>query len=168
VGHVIRRGTGADIEDLRPLWVSMVEHHREVSGRTWPVRAAEDAWVRRRAQYREWLTDGTGTLFLSADTDTGGLIGYAMVQVHEPGATWDLGAHVGELESLAVIPAARGAGVGSDLIAACRAELRSRAIEYWLVAVVEVNEGAVRLYEREGFRPYYRNLLGRVDSDGTA
>ena len=35
----------------------------------------------------------------------------------------------------------------------------------WAVGVVEANAGAVRLYERAGFRPYYRNLLGRVDDD---
>ena len=64
----------------------------------------------------------------------------------------------------AVLPEARGAGVGTDLIAACRHELRNRGIEYWAVGYVEANHGAQRLYEREGFRPYYRNMLGRVDS----
>ena len=49
-------------------------------------------------------------------------------------------------------------------MAACREELRSRGIAYWSVAVVEANAGAVRLYEREGFRPYYRLLLGEVDA----
>jgi hypothetical protein len=32
------------------------------------------------------------------------------------------------------------------------------------VAGVETNSDAVRLYEREGFRPFYRQLLGRLDS----
>jgi ribosomal protein S18 acetylase RimI-like enzyme len=164
VSHVIRRGALGDLEQLRPLWVSMVEHHREVSGHTWPVRDADEAWRRRRQEYVAWLGDGTGTLFLAGADDGPGLLGYAMLQVHPPGATWDLGDEVGELESLAVLPEARGGGVGTDLIAACREELRHRGIEYWAVAYVEANHGAQRLYEREGFRAYYRNMLARVDS----
>jgi ribosomal protein S18 acetylase RimI-like enzyme len=163
MGHAIRRGALGDVEQLRPLWVSMVEHHREVSGRAWPVRNADDAWRRRREEYVAWLGDGTGTLFLAGARDGRALLGYALLKVHAPGATWDLGDEVGELESLAVLPEARGAGVGTDLIGACREELRRRGIEYWAVAYVEANLGAQRLYEREGFRSYYRNMLGRVD-----
>lgn len=166
MGQLISRGGLGDVDSLEPLWMSMVEHHREVSGRTWPVRSAAGAWAIRREQYMSWLGDGSGTLFLATGSDGGGLVGYAMLQVHEPGATWDLGDEVGELESLAVIPSARGAGAGSALIAACRADLRRRGIAYWVVAVVEANQGAVKLYEREGFGSYYRNMLGRVDSDG--
>lgn len=163
MGLLIRRGDLGDVEMLRTLWVSMVEHHREVAGREWPVRSADDAWRRRRDEYVAWLGDGTGTLFLAGPRDTGSPLGYAMLHLHPPGATWDLGALVGELESLAVRPEARGEGVGTALIAACRDELRRRGIEYWAVAYVEANDGAQRLYERAGFRAYYRNMLARVD-----
>ena len=163
MGHVIRRGGIGDVEQLRPLWMSMVEHHREVSGRAWPVRDANDAWMRRRGEYIAWLGDSTGTLFVAGAGEDGTLLGYAMLHVHPPGATWDLGEEVGELESLAVLPEARGAGVGTELIAACRDELHRRGVEYWAVAYVEANDGAQRLYEREGFRSYYRNMLARVD-----
>jgi hypothetical protein len=40
--------------------------------------------------------------------------------------------------------------------------LREDGISHWAVAVVEANAGATRLYEREGFRPFYRQLLGEV------
>ena len=85
--------------------------------------------------------------------------------VTPPGPTWALGAEMGEVESLAVVEAARGAGVGAALLSACREALGKRGIEYWSVAVVESNAGAVRLYEREGFRPFYRQMLGRLDPD---
>jgi ribosomal protein S18 acetylase RimI-like enzyme len=55
-------------------------------------------------------------------------------------------------------------GQSVSLLDACRSELVSRRIAYWSVAVVEANAGAVRLYEREGFRPYYRLMLGRLES----
>lgn len=157
----VRRGGAADINSLQALWMSMVDHHRAVAGADWPVRPSEAAWRIRREEYRAWLADGSGTLFV-AGADADAPVGYAMLRMHEPGATWDLGAQVGEVESLAVAADARGAGVGTRLLASCRDELRGRGIRYWSVAVVEANEGAVRLYEREGFRAYYRLLLGEV------
>lgn len=156
----IRRGEVGDVAAVWPLWAGMVEHHRAVAGDDWPVRTAEAAWAIRREQYVGWLEDGSGTLLLATDDDE--LVGYAMLQVQTSGATWDLGASIGELESLAVAPEARGAGVGHRLMEECRALLREAGIEYWTVGVVEVNEGAVRLYEREGFRPFYRQMLGSV------
>jgi ribosomal protein S18 acetylase RimI-like enzyme len=73
-----------------------------------------------------------------------------------------LGDEIGELESLSVTAGARGHGVGTMLIDRARALLRERGVRYWSVAVVESNIDAVRLYEREGFQPYYRQLLGKI------
>jgi ribosomal protein S18 acetylase RimI-like enzyme len=154
-----------EVELLEPLWRSMVEHHRELTAHDWPVRDAGEAWARRRREYLEWLGDGSGTLFTAAAASPAAeLVGYALLRVTSPGPTWALGPAMGEVESLAVLPCARGAGVGTALLSACRAALERRGIEYWSVAVVETNSDAVRLYEREGFRPFYRQLLGRLDS----
>ncbi len=160
----VRRGSIADVDALMPLWVAMVEHHRLVAGDEWPVRDAGAAWEIRRAEYQGWLNDGSGVLFLAGPGGEGEVTGYAMLRVHVPGATWDLGEQVGELESLAVAASARGAGLGTMLMKSRREELRQRGVGYWSVAVVEANEAAVRLYERSGFRSYYRLLLGHVDS----
>jgi ribosomal protein S18 acetylase RimI-like enzyme len=159
----IRRGHVSDVAGLEPLWTSMVDHHRAVAGEEWPVRASAAAWAIRREEYLGWLADGTGTLFVATVGSSAEMVGYAMLHVHPPGATWDLGAEIGEVESLAVAERARGTGVGSSLLDACRGELVSRKIEYWSVAVVEANTAAVRLYEREGFRPYYRLMLGWLE-----
>lgn len=56
----------------------------------------------------------------------------------------------------------RGEGIGSLLIEECRRLLRADGVTHWTVGVVEANEGATRLYERVGFRPYYRELLGET------
>lgn len=144
--------------------MSMVDHHRDVAGGDWPVRDSAAAWRIRQAEYRQWLSDGSGALFVATAGDTAAAVGYAMLRVVEPGATWDLGAQIGEVESLAVAANVRGAGAGTALLAACRDELASRGIAYWSVAVVEANVRAVRLYEREGFHPYYRLMLGEVEA----
>jgi hypothetical protein len=42
------------------------------------------------------------------------------------------------------------------------APLREQGVRYWSVAVVEPNDDATRLYERVGFRSFYRQLLAEV------
>jgi ribosomal protein S18 acetylase RimI-like enzyme len=156
---------GADrLDEVGPLFQGMVEHHRAVTGETWPVRDAQQAWQRRRRQYAAWLAGDQAWLLLAVEAASAGqpAAGYAMVRLTEPGPTWDLGATLGELESLAVAERARGHGVGTMLMEASRDLLRAQGAGYWSVGVVEVNNDAVRLYEREGFQPFYRQLLGRL------
>lgn len=157
--------TLADVDRVEPLWKAMVAHHREVVDGAWPVRDEQSAWERRRAEYVDWLSSGEGTMLaaVAAADKEGPPLGYAMLLPNPVGATWDLGERVGEVESLSVDPTARGGGVGSALLDVAREHFRAAGIEFWSVAVVEANEGAVELYERAGFEPYYRNLLARVD-----
>jgi ribosomal protein S18 acetylase RimI-like enzyme len=154
----------AEVDRVETLWGEMVAFHGEVTAGEWPVRSAAEAWARRRPQYVEWLTCGEGRMFAAvpAAEAAGEALGYAVVVTEPPGPTWDLGERAGELESLVVAAAARGGGIGTALIERCREVLREAGVEYWTVAVVEVNEGATRLYERAGFGPYYRQMGGRV------
>jgi ribosomal protein S18 acetylase RimI-like enzyme len=151
----------AQLNHVEPLFRGMVEHHRAVAGMEWPVRESGEAWRRRREQYAEWLA-GEGFWLLLAFDETGAAIGYAALKVIESGPTWDLGERIAELESLAVAEQARGSGVGAALMRECREVLRAEGIPFWEVGVVESNEGAVRFYEREGFRRYYRYMLADV------
>lgn len=153
---------GGGVDDVEPLFRGMVEHHRAVAGTAWPVRESGEAWRRRRAQYMAWLAGDGFWLLLAIDEQTDTAVGYAALQVTESGPTWDLGDRIAELESLAVAEHARGAGVGAELMRECREILRAQGISFWGVGVVESNAGAVRFYEREGFRPFYRNMLAAV------
>jgi ribosomal protein S18 acetylase RimI-like enzyme len=155
---------GADqVDALAPLWIEMVEHHRDVVGRQWPVRSAPDAWVRRREEYRRWLAEASGLLFVARDHGATDPVGYAFCRLIESGPTFDLGPVRGEVDSLVVADTARGAGVGTALLRVCREELLRRGITYWSIGVVEANSGAVQLYERLGFHPWIRSMLGRTD-----
>lgn len=157
--------TLADVDRVEPLWKAMVAHHREVVDGAWPVRDEQGAWERRRAEYVDWLSSGEGTMLAAvpAADEEGPPLGYAMLLPNKAGSTWDLGDRVGEVESLAVAPAARGRGVGTALLDASREHFRGAGIEFWSVAVVEANSSAIGLYERSGFGSYYRHLLGRLD-----
>lgn len=156
--------TLAEVDRVEPLWKSMVAHHQQIVGEDWPVRDEEGAWQRRRVDYVDWLSAGDGTMLAAVPRDDPRAtpLGYAVLLPNPAGATWDLGDRVGEIESLAVAPEARGRGVGTALLDAARERFRSQGIEFWSVAVVEANRSAIELYERAGFGPYYRHLLGRL------
>jgi ribosomal protein S18 acetylase RimI-like enzyme len=152
-----------EVDRVEALWIEMVDFHREVVEGAWPVRPGADAWARRRPQYVEWLTGGSGRMFAAVPApDAGEPRGYAVIVTEPPGPTWAMGERTGELESLVVAATARGAGIGTALVERCRDALREDGVEYWTVSVVEVNEGATRLYERAGFRPFYRDLAARL------
>jgi GNAT superfamily N-acetyltransferase len=152
-----------DVDRVAHLFKQLVGFHRQVVEGAWPVRAEEAAWAHRRGQYLQWLGEGSTRMLaaIAAEGDEAA-VGYAVLSVKSSMASWDIGAAVGELETLAVAEQVRGEGVGTMLIEACRERLRAEGVTHWAVGVVEANGGATRFYERAGFRPYYRELLGEV------
>jgi GNAT superfamily N-acetyltransferase len=162
--HQIVELRRSEVDRVAPLFKQLVEFHRDVVKGAWPVRSADAAWEHRRGQYLEWLGDGSARLLAAVPTpdEDAPPVGYAVLAVKPSMASWDVDERVGELETLAVAEEARGQGIGSMLIEACRRLLREEGITHWAVAVVEANVDAARLYEREGFRPFYRQLLAEV------
>lgn len=157
----IRSGERRDLARLEPLWLSMVAHHVDCSppaAEVRPFRELADTWRRRRTRYEEWIDEADARLLL-AESDAGELVGYAFLRVGGPEATLITGERVGQLESLAVAPGARGQGAGTALIEQAFAHFRSVGAREMTLAVIEGNDGARRLYERHGLRPYYTALL---------
>ena len=163
-GHEVAELGREEIDRVAPLFKQLVGFHGEVVEGAWPVRDADAAWAIRRRQYEAWLGDGSARMLVAvpAGEPEAAPLGYAVLSVKPSMASWDFGERVGELETLAVDEEARGKGIGTLLIEACRERLRADGISHWAVGVVEANEGATRFYERAGFRPYYRELLGEV------
>ncbi len=162
MGHIVETAGVEGIDRVEPLWRSMVEHHRGLMNGAVPVRETDATWPMRRAQYEEWLGSGDGVLLLAVTSAGAEPDGYACVRTSAPGPTFDLGERIGELESLAVAEGARGAGLGSLLIGAAREWVRAQGVAYWSVSVVDANAGALSLYEREGFGPFWRALIATV------
>jgi ribosomal protein S18 acetylase RimI-like enzyme len=155
---------GGGVDLVEGLWKEMVGHHRELTGGTYPVRDTETAWRRRREQYVEWLEGGEGRLYLvPGEGAEQAPLGYAFLRVGSSGPTWNLGDRVGDLESLSVTAAARGLGIGTLLIDHCRERLREVGATWWSVSVVSANAGAIDLYEREGFRDFWRTMVAPID-----
>jgi GNAT superfamily N-acetyltransferase len=73
-----------------------------------------------------------------------------------PGAPSEL---VAEIETLSVLPAERGAGVGSALLDRSDSELEAIGVADVMIGAFVTNADAIRLYERRGFRPAWLYML---------
>jgi ribosomal protein S18 acetylase RimI-like enzyme len=160
-GIEIAHGTVDDLPRLEPLWVSVHHQHEASMPELGPYVSDETTWRERRALYEE-LFRKPGTFLLLA-TEGHELVGYALVHTTAPadtwtGDTWATGDAIAELESLAVAPDRRGAGIGSALLDAVDAELEARGVPDVVVGALPGNEGAIRLYERRGFLPTWLYL----------
>jgi ribosomal protein S18 acetylase RimI-like enzyme len=156
VDVAIRRAGAEVLDRLRPLWLELHHHHQAVGGAALGPYVGDDAsWTARRALYGGFFAGG-GFAVLAERGDE--LIGYALVAVKtsaetELDDTWVSGRRVAEIETLSVLPAARGDGIGSALLDRVDAELAAEGIEDVLIAAFVTNLDAIRLYERRGFRP---------------
>lgn len=158
--RIVRAGTER-LDDIEPLWHALRDHHADVGAGVAPVRDAAESWRRRRAQYERWLA--TGELALLVAERDGRAVGYATLRPGAGAATWDLGERVAELETLSVLPAERGRGTGAALVEACREIARGWEAGSLLVGLVHTNEDARRFYEREGFRPFYLEMVAPLE-----
>lgn len=151
--------TDAELAPLEPLWRALMDHHRDV----WdvlPLRTYEESWMRRRAQYREWLV-APGSFALVARRGER-LLGYALVGIREGDEIYVTGERLAELQTLSVLPEARNSGVGAALLDEVERRLLADGIEDVLVATMAGNDAALRFYARRGFTPFvhmhYRKL----------
>lgn len=165
--EILIRAGGVELVDrLRPLWLSLYEHHRavaEILGELWPFRTADESWDVRRGEYEQWLRDEGNAFILLAERE-GVTLGYAVVRVGLGGATLQTG-DVGKLESLNVLPVARGSGVGQMLMAEIHRLLAERGVCAIATSVMTGNTGAARFYERLGMVEFGTTLIGPVKAD---
>ena len=159
---------GADrLAEVEPLARSLHRHHVTVDPAIPGVPPRdEDGWWRvRSARYRGGLAD-PATILLLAEDD-GGAVGYALVTVHGEDDSHRTGERVAELQSLAVREDRRGDGLGTALLHQVYREVRAAGMTEMVIGVLATNEPAMRLYEREGFRPWVVLTMGTVpDPDG--
>jgi mycothiol synthase len=86
--------------------------------------------------------------FLIAERD-GEIVGFHWTKVHTKGR---LRASCGEVYVIGVDPSTQGSGLGRALLMSGLEHLRRRGLSEVILYVEAQNEGAVRLYERHGFK----------------
>ena len=153
----IEQAGAEGIAELEPLWRALYDAHSAIAQGVAPVRPYEETWRRRRKQYEEWLGGDDTTLLLARRGDRA--VGYAMLTLGPGAATWDIGERVAELETLSVLADERGTGVGAALVEAARKWARERGADSISVGLAHTNDGARRFYEREGFGPFYLDMV---------
>jgi len=162
VPPTITRAGAEALDRLRPLWLALHHHHQAVGGeRLGPYVDDDASWAARRELYAGFLAGGGFAVLAEED---GALVGYAMVAIKtstetELDDTWRSGERVAEIETLVVLPEARGGGVGSALLDAVDDELAAIGVGDVLIAAFVTNTEAIRLYERRGFRPASLHMI---------
>lgn len=137
---VVRRGTAQDVRFLRDML-----HHayywkeRQPGAGPGPVQLYVKAWGRPGDTAVIALLDGfpVGAAWFRLFKESAG--GYGFVDERTP-----------EL-AVAVVPNARGQGVGSELLETLLERARGDGYEGLSLAVDRHNEGAIALYEQYGF-----------------
>jgi ribosomal protein S18 acetylase RimI-like enzyme len=157
----ILRGGAGDVDRLEPLWVSVHHVHAESMPELAPYVDDATTWAERRKLYAELLAKPDTVLLLATAADA--LVGYGLAHVMPAEETWVpdtwvTGPRIGEIESLAVLPEHRGRGLGTELLDRLERELREQGVADVVIGVLPGNEGAVRMYERRGYRPAWMYL----------
>jgi ribosomal protein S18 acetylase RimI-like enzyme len=160
--RIVRAGVDR-LPEVEPLARALHRHHLTVDPAIPGVPPRdEDGWWRvRSARYRGWLTD-PATILLLAEHEGGVAVGYALVTVHDEDDSHRTGARFAELQSLAVPEDRRGEGIGTALLHQVYREVRAVGITEMVIGVLATNAAAMRLYEREGFRPWVVLTMGTV------
>jgi|KBSSwiStaDraftv2_1062776.scaffolds.fasta_scaffold34525_5 GNAT superfamily N-acetyltransferase len=139
------------LDELEPLWLAMLAHHRSLPDVP-PAWDDDASWQLRRQNYVQWLQHPASFVAVARRGDTA--VGYAMVVVHD-GAndTWVSGARYADVESLSVLPSERGTGIGTQLLDAVDAELDRLDILDLQIGAIHSNADAIRLYLSRGLTP---------------
>lgn len=138
-------------EDDRAAFVASVDGlFREDAGVH--DRYGDPEWAVRRgdAYFTDLPADPRAVPLLARDGERA--LGHLVGRVLEPD-TLRPGTRVAVLESMRVVPEARGQGVGSRLVAAFFDWARERGAVRASVTAYAANEGAQRFYARHGFVP---------------
>jgi len=163
----LRTGGVADLDLVGPLWVAVHHRHAETMPELAPYVSDDETWRIRRSLYEELLAK-PDTLMLIAEADDA-VIGYGLAHVLPVDETWipdtwTTGSRIGEIESLSVLPHYRGGGLGSELLRLLEEHLTEQGVDDLILGVLAGNHDAIRLYERQGYRPtwlYLSRFRGR-------
>jgi len=139
-------------DDLDPLLESVGWLFREDAGRH-DVGVTDTGWPAKHglAYYSGLVNDPSCLLTLARDADRK-VIGHLVGKLSGPGEL--LLSRIAVLESMRVVPEARGAGVGSALVRHFFAWAGERGAVQANVTAYAANEAALRFYARHGFSPH--------------
>ncbi len=143
-GVAIRPFIETDLPFLEQLSADAYTESRFFADPHLPAEAAQQL-------HRLWIANdchGRAAQVLVAETDSVPA-GYLACLLHRPDE--DKESHIGDIDLVAVSPAARGKGIGWALVSAALQWFKPRT-DYIIVKTQVTNYGAIALYHRAGFR----------------
>jgi len=137
---VVRRGGAQDKRFLRDML-----HHAYY----WKERAPDSGLGPVGLYVKDWGRVGDAGVVALVDGFPVGAAWYRLFRAGQPGYGF-VDERTPEL-AIAVVPSARGRGVGSALLDALLATARAQGHAAVSLSVDKLNRGAIELYERRGF-----------------
>jgi len=151
--------------DLEPLWRALYDHHIDLTPHLGDrARPFPESWESRLQTETGWLESERGSFVLAAQQEER-YLGYAFVRVRSGAgfaASWRFSDPLAELATLAVLPAYRGRGIGSELMDSVEARLQELGIADLAIGVIATNADAMGFYERRGAMAFQTQLIQRV------
>lgn len=152
--------TTEEVDEVADLWVDLAREQRAFGSH---LRPDENRTTIRDSLARHAIAEG----LLVARTEDGDLAGFIMFSP-EAGA-FEQDVDRGTVENLYVKPAERDRGIGAALLEAAESRLFAAGVDVVTLEAMAANEGALRFYERHGYRPHRVELEKRPGegSDGS-
>lgn len=136
---------------IRPLWEGLREHHRVRS--TWFSRQLANFTFEQRWRHLVEKGEGGFRADLVHDPELGRDVAYCVSTIDREGA--------GEVDTLFVMPDARGQGLADELMLRHMGWLRDRDAHPISLVVAVGNEEVLDFYRRYGFEPRHTTMLYR-------
>jgi ribosomal protein S18 acetylase RimI-like enzyme len=153
----VEPATPGDAEAVAALWVALARDQRRHGSH---LLAAANSAAIRASMARHAADGGLAVARDGADDERVGFVRYA---VERGPLTRSITR--GVVRDLYVVAGRRGEGIGSRLLDHAEAALRDRGVDVVAVEAMAANDGAVRLYERRGYRPHRIEFEREVESD---
>lgn len=153
---VTRMATTADLPGIQRLFLQEDEHHAALL----PGIFRADAQARPDALLEAWIEGPESDVILALAGDH--VVGLVDVRVGgRPDYPMFIPKRLAVIENMVVDEEHRGRGIGTRLLAEARSWAEARGLEAMQLTVWSENVGAVRLYERQG----YRRVIQRMEMD---
>ncbi len=143
------------LDEIQPLWEKLNQHHEEISPH-FSHEFRDYGFSKRKARLLQKYADGH--LRIDIAHSQGRNIGYII--------SVEMGAGVGEIESIFVENDFRGQAIGDDLMRRALDWLDEQDVHTKVIDVAVGNERAYTFYARFGFFPRVMALKQRLKGEG--
>jgi ribosomal protein S18 acetylase RimI-like enzyme len=146
------------IDEVEALWLALFDHHLAVGNGGLPAIDRSESWPLRRQVYAGLFADPRTFALLAYREEQA--VAYVVGHVFAgPDDTWPTGDLIGEIETLSVLPAERGQGLGTALLDLAEARLAELGAECIFIKTIKDNEGAHRFYQARGMTPVITTFI---------